>query len=331
MQFISCVFDEISGGLKLEEKLKKLRDNIGSVIMGKNEVIEKLIIALLARGHVLIDDVPGVGKTRLAASLAKSLGVDFARIQFTPDLQPADVTGLYYYNQKENEFDLRLGPVFTNILLADEINRAVPRTQASLMEVMEERQVTIEGETHELEEPFLVVATQNPVEMEGTFPLPEAQLDRFLLRLEVGYPGDGEERNILRRYKENDPFFDVDEVVTKEEILSLQERAQEIKLSPPIIDYIVRLVRSSRDHRNIRLGLSPRASLALMRAARASALLQDRTFVIPDDVKEIFPGVAGHRLLLSQEASARGLTSEDVVEELMSTVDVPVEEVGEVE
>ena len=313
----------------MQEDLKEVRDNIAEVIIGKNDVIELLLIALLARGHVLFDDVPGVGKTRMAASLARSLGVDFSRVQFTPDLQPADVTGLYYYNQKLNEFELRLGPVHTNILLADEINRAVPRTQASLMEVMEERQVTIEGETHELQEPFLVVATQNPVEMEGTFPLPEAQLDRFLFRLEVGYPAEDEEQSILRSYRQEDPFFQLEEVMSRENIVGLQEEADDVKVNEPVVEYITKLARTTREHDRVRLGLSPRATLALMRAARARALLYSRSYVLPDDVQTVFPRVASHRLLLKEEASIHGLEAEDVIESVLDGVDVPVEGAGE--
>jgi len=313
----------------MQEDLKEVRDNIAEVIIGKNDVIELLLIALLARGHVLFDDVPGVGKTRMAASLARSLGVDFSRVQFTPDLQPADVTGLYYYNQKQNEFELRLGPVHTNILLADEINRAVPRTQASLMEVMEERQVTIEGETHELQEPFLVVATQNPVEMEGTFPLPEAQLDRFLFRLEVGYPAEDEEQSILRSYRQEDPFFQLEEVMSRENIVGLQEEADDVKVNEPVVEYITKLARTTREHDRVRLGLSPRATLALMRAARARALLYSRSYVLPDDVQTVFPRVASHRLLLKEEASIHGLEAEDVIESVLDGVDVPVEGAGE--
>ncbi len=265
----------------------------------------------------------------MAASLARSLGVDFSRVQFTPDLQPADVTGLYYYNQKQNEFELRLGPVHTNILLADEINRAVPRTQASLMEVMEERQVTIEGETHELQEPFLVVATQNPVEMEGTFPLPEAQLDRFLFRLEVGYPAEDEEQSILRSYRQEDPFFQLEEVMSRENIVGLQEEADDVKVNEPVVEYITKLARTTREHDRVRLGLSPRATLALMRAARARALLYSRSYVLPDDVQTVFPRVASHRLLLKEEASIHGLEAEDVIESVLDGVDVPVEGAGE--
>ncbi len=312
----------------MQKDLKQVRDNISQVIMGKNEVIELLLIALLAKGHVLFDDVPGVGKTRMAASLARSLGVDFSRVQFTPDLQPADITGLYYYNQKEDEFKLRLGPAHTNILLADEINRAVPRTQASLMEVMEERQITIEGKTHQLQEPFLVVATQNPVELEGTFPLPEAQLDRFLFRLQVGYPELEAEKEILRSYRQQDPFFELEKVMSREKILSLQQQVQEVSVNEPIIDYITRLVRKTRNDERIKLGLSPRATLALMAAARARALLYQRDYVIPDDVQAIFPWTAAHRLLLKDEVSVRGIEADDIIEEVVAEVEVPVEGKG---
>lgn len=312
----------------MQKELRQIRDNIASVIIGKNDVIEMLLIALLARGHVLFDDVPGVGKTRMAASLARSLGVNFSRVQFTPDLQPADITGLYYYNQKDNEFELRLGPAHTNILLADEINRAVPRTQASLMEVMEERQITIEGETHQLQEPFLVVATQNPVELEGTFPLPEAQLDRFLFRLRVGYPEAEEEKDILRSYRQQDPFFELEDVLSRKRIVELQQEAQNVRVNEPIIDYITRLVRTTRKDERVKLGLSPRATLAIMRAARARALLYQRDYVIPDDVQIIFPRTAAHRLIIKEETSVRGVDAEDIIEEVLAEVEVPVEEGG---
>ena len=221
--------------LKAAEAAEKIIDNISRVIIGKKGVVELMLVALLARGHILFDDVPGVGKTRLANSLARSLGVDFDRIQFTPDLQPADVTGIYYYNQRENDFKFRPGPVHTNILLADEINRAVPRTQASLLEVMEERQVTVEGQTFKLEEPFLVVATQNPVELEGTFPLPEAQLDRFLFKLRVGYPGEKEETSILQHYRSRDPLPELEPVISREEIIALQEKVLQVELADDLM------------------------------------------------------------------------------------------------
>ncbi len=312
--------------LKAAEAAEKIIDNISRVIIGKKGVVELMLVALLARGHILFDDVPGVGKTRLANSLARSLGIDFDRIQFTPDLQPADVTGIYYYNQRDNDFKFRPGPVHTNILLADEINRAVPRTQASLLEVMEERQVTVEGQTFKLEEPFLVVATQNPVELEGTFPLPEAQLDRFLFKLRVGYPGEKEETSILQHYRSRDPLPELEPVISREEIIALQEKVLQVELAEDLLGYITRLVRKTREIKLVKLGLSPRASLAIMRAAMARALLQGRDYVIPDDIQEVFSPAAEHRLLLDDNARLRGESREKIIREVLQEVEVPVEE-----
>jgi len=309
----------------MHTEIKKVSDNIGKVIFGKEDVVEMMLVAMLAQGHILFDDVPGIGKTRLANSLARSLGVKFSRIQFTPDLQPADVTGLYFYNQKENEFSFRPGPIETNILLADEINRAVPRTQSSLLEVMEERQVTVEGKTRELEEPFLVVATQNPVELEGTFPLPEAQLDRFLFKLQVGYPSKEVEFEILDKYQQEDPFFSLEPVIDKETIVELQQQVKQVKISSDMKNYITDLVRATRKKENVELGLSPRASLAIMRASMARALIQDRDFVIPDDIQAVFPPAAGHRILLKEQANLRGLKAERIVREVLQEIPVPVE------
>lgn len=309
----------------MHKEIKKVSDNIGKVIFGKEDVVEMMLVAILARGHILFDDVPGIGKTRLANSLARSLGVNFSRIQFTPDLQPADVTGLYFYNQKENEFSFRPGPIETNILLADEINRAVPRTQSSLLEVMEERQVTVEGNTRELEEPFLVVATQNPVELEGTFPLPEAQLDRFLFKLQVGYPSKEVEFEILDKYQQEDPFYSLESVVDKETIVELQQQVRQVKISSDLKRYITDLVRATRNKENVELGLSPRASLAIMRASMARALIQDRDYVIPDDIQAVFPPAAAHRILLKEQANLRGLKAERIVREVLQEIAVPVE------
>ena len=309
----------------MHKEIKKVSDNIGKVIFGKEDVVEMMLVAMLAQGHILFDDVPGIGKTRLANSLACSLGVKFSRIQFTPDLQPADVTGLYFYNQKENEFSFRSGPIETNILLADEINRAVPRTQSSLLEVMEERQITVEGNTRKLEEPFLVVATQNPVELEGTFPLPEAQLDRFLFKLQVGYPSKEVEFEILDKYQQEDPFYSLEPVIDKETIIELQQQVKKVKISSDMKNYITELVRATREKENVELGLSPRASLAIMRASMARALIYDRDYVIPDDIQAVFPPAAGHRILLKEQANLRGLKAERIVREVLKEIAVPVE------
>ena len=310
------------------EQLQQLRNNISQVIIGKEEVTELLLTALLARGNCLIDDVPGVGKTKLANALARSLGIEFKRIQFTPDLQPADITGIYFYNQKQGEFQFRPGPVFTNILLADEINRAVPRTQSSLLEAMEEQQVSIEGTIFSLPDPFMVIATQNPLELEGTFPLPEAQLDRFLLKIQMGYPTVEQEAQILARFKEEDPLTDLEPVLDGETILKLRKEVTKVHLSQDLMDYVARLAAATRENPHVRLGLSPRGSLALMRCALAYAYLQGRDYVLPDDLKYLFPYVASHRLIL-QYASVYGEENKlELVEEILAQVPVPVEDVA---
>lgn len=308
-------------------KIQALKDNIAQVIVGKDDVIDLLLTALFADGNCLIDDVPGVGKTKLANALARSIGVDFKRIQFTPDLQPADITGIYYYNQKEGDFKFRPGPVFTNILLADEINRAVPRTQSSLLEAMEEQQVSIEGTLFELESPFLVIATQNPMELEGTFPLPEAQLDRFLLKIEMGYPTPEEEMTILQRFKQGDPITELTPVLDGPSVLALREEAANVRISSDLMKYITSLANATRNHPRIRLGLSPRGSLALMRASLAYAYIQGRDYVIPDDIKYLFPFTASHRLILDYDSSYDGTTKEEILEEVLADTAVPVEDV----
>jgi len=309
-----------------KRELDAIKNNVGRVIVGNEEIVELLLTALLAKGHVLIDDVPGMGKTKLANTLAKSIGADFKRIQFTPDLQPADVTGIYYYNQKEEEFLFRPGPVLTNILLADEINRAVPRTQSSLLEAMEERQVSVEGEIYPIEEPFMILATQNPVELEGTFPLPEAQLDRFLFKVSLGYPTEGEEVNILKRFKAKDPLQELHPVVDAQEIVDSRAVLEKVRIDDELLNYITRLSEASRESEFLRLGLSPRASLLLMRASLAYAYVKGRDFVLPDDIKYLFPYVAEHRLILTHEHEARGMDKLEVMEDIMSAVEVPVEE-----
>lgn len=307
-------------------KLKSLAENISRVIIGKEEVTELLLTALLARGHCLIDDVPGVGKTKLANSLARSLGLEFKRIQFTPDLQPADITGIYFYNQREGEFQFRPGPVFTNILLADEINRAVPRTQSSLLEAMEEQQVSIEGTIFRLASPFLVIATQNPLELEGTFPLPEAQLDRFLMKIEMGYPEAAEEVEILERFKQRDPMQELQPVLDGGALASLQEEAARVRMDKDLMKYIAELARATRENRHLRLGLSPRGSLALMRGSLAYAYLQGRDYVLPDDIKYLFPYVAGHRLILDYGSVHSESGKGELIQEILSQVPVPTED-----
>lgn len=308
-------------------KLQLLKNNISKVIIGKENVTELLLTTLLAKGNCLIDDVPGLGKTKLANALARSLGIDFKRIQFTPDLQPADITGIYFYNQKEGDFQFRQGPVFTNILLADEINRAVPRTQSSLLEAMEEQQVSIEGTIYPLESPFLVIATQNPIELEGTFPLPEAQLDRFLLKIEMGYPTPEEEVKILSRFKQKDPLTELVPVLDGKSILELRAEVVNVHMTKDLMGYISSLAKATRDSHHIRLGLSPRGSLALMRASLAYAYIKGRDYVLPDDIQYLFPYVVSHRLILEYDSEYDETNKGELIKELLKQVSVPVEDV----
>jgi len=285
-----------------------------------------LLVALLCEGHVLIEDVPGVGKTMLAKTLARSLDLAFQRIQFTPDLLPSDVTGLSYFNQKNQEFQFRSGPVFANLVLADEINRATPRTQSALLEAMEERQVTVDGETRPLPRPFLVLATQNPIEQEGTFPLPEAQLDRFLVRVVLGYPDRDEERLIARRFRESNPLVDVEPILRAEEIGELARLCRQVFISDAVEGYIVDLVRTTRAQSGVTLGASPRATLAICRASQAIAAIDGRDYVLPDDVKRLAAPILGHRLILSTRGRLDGRTATDLVGEILRTVPAPVED-----
>lgn len=302
----------------------KIAENISRVIVGKEQTIELLLVGLLSEGHVLIEDVPGVAKTLLAKSLAKSIGGAFNRVQFTPDLLPADVTGFNVYDQKTGNFSFHPGPVITNILLADEINRTIPRTQSSLLECMEERQVTVDGKTHPLPAPFMVMATQNPIELEGTFPLPEAQLDRFLLKTRVGYPDPEEEVRILERFQESDPYQSLQAVAAPEDIASLQKIRRSIRVSQPIREYITDIVRRTRCDEAIQFGASPRASLGLMRAGQALAGLRGRDFVLPDDIKYLARPVLTHRLILSEEERLKGKSSDRFIKNLINQIPVPV-------
>jgi MoxR-like ATPase len=298
--------------------------NIGRVIVGKSQCLELLLVGLLAEGHVLLEDAPGLGKTLLAKALAKSIGGTFKRVQFTPDLLPSDVTGFNSYNQQTGQFQFQPGPVLTNVLLADEINRTIPRTQSSLLESMEERQITIDGQTMPLPAPFFVVATQNPIELEGTFPLPEAQLDRFLLKLALGYPERGEEVAILERFQAADPLLTLERVASPEEVLALQRGRRKIGVSGQLREYITDLVRATRAHAAVRYGASPRGALALMRAGQALAAIRGRDFVLPDDIKYLAPAVLSHRLVLRDSERLRG--EEDpqrVVAQVLTTVAVP--------
>src|SRR5579883_1446147 len=285
---------------------RRLQENIGRVIVGKDAVVELVLVALLAEGHILLEDVPGLGKTVLAKSLARSLGCSFKRIQFTPDLIPSDVTGINFYNQRTGEFEFRPGPILAQIILADEINRATPRTQSALLEAMEERQLTVEGVTLRLPRPFLVLATQNPIELEGTFPLPEAQLDRFLLRLKIGYPDAEDERAIIDRFEDTSPLDALQPVARAEEIVTAASALSNVHVEPVVRDYIVKLVQAKRATPGLELGASPRASLALCRGARALAAIRGRAYVQPDDVKALAPFVLPHRLILSSNARLRG-------------------------
>ena len=304
--------------------LNDLKDSINHVFVGKDETIDLLMVALLSNGHVLLEDVPGTGKTLLAKTLAKSIGGSFSRIQFTPDVLPSDVIGLEYFNPKEGGFEKRIGPIFANIVLADEINRAMPRTQSSLLEAMEERQITIEKETDPLPNPFLVIATQNPVESHGTFPLPDAQLDRFLMKINLGYPSRQDEKKIMKRFRTEDPLQSITSVISMEEVRKLQADTKQIHISECIEEYVLDLVEITRNHKWIEIGLSPRATLALLRAAQAKAKIDSRTYCIPEDVQFVFPHISSHRIMLTIEGALHA-TKSQIIHSLLSTVDVPVE------
>ena len=302
---------------------RSILENIERVIVGKARPAELLLAALLAEGHVLLNDVPGVGKTLLAKSLARSIGGSFKRVQFTPDLLPADITGFNIYDQKAGQFRFQAGPVMSNVLLADEINRTIPRTQASLLESMEEGQVTVDGVTFSLPRPFFVIATQNPIELEGTFPLPEAQLDRFLLCVDLGYPSREEEHAILRRFQQDDPLAELQAVTTPQQILELQQARRKILVSAPVREYIVSLVEATRRSGALRFGVSPRGSLHLMRAAQALAMLREREYILPDDVKDLAAPVFAHRLILQVEERLKGVTPQKILEEMVTGIPVP--------
>jgi len=309
----------------IAEAARKLRKNIQRVIVGKDDVINLALVAVLCEGHILLEDVPGIGKTTLARALAVSLGFSFRRIQFTPDLLPSDVTGLSWFNQKTQEFEFRPGPIMSQIVLADEINRATPRAQSALLEAMQERQVTVDGVTRPLPRPFLVLATQNPIELEGTFPLPEAQIDRFILCIAIGYPSAVEEAAILDRFRLADPLATLQAVTSADQIIELQEQRRQVRVEASLRDYIVNVARATRKNQEIALGASPRATLALFQASQAWAAIQGRDFVLPDDVKRIAPHVLTHRMMLSSQAQLRGRQPQDLVAGIVDTVPVPVE------
>ena len=307
----------------VQQVAEQIIDNVEQVIFGKREALELTTIGLLCQGHLLIEDVPGVGKTMLARALALSIGCDFRRIQFTPDMLPSDVTGVSVFNQKTREFEFRPGPIMAQIVLTDEINRATPKTQAALLEAMEERQVTVDGVTYPMAKPFLVLATQNPIEYEGTFPLPEAQLDRFLLRINLGYPDGDHEVAILDSQQYQHPITQISQVVERERLLAAQESLKEVYVDPLIKTYIVEIVIRTRRHPEVYLGSSPRGSLTLYRTAQARAALRARDYVIPDDIKALAPYALAHRMIVSPAARIKDVSSSAVLEEILSTVPVP--------
>jgi MoxR-like ATPase len=306
----------------VQEPTERVVANVERVIVGKHAEVRMALVALLCEGHILIEDVPGVGKTMLAKALSKSIGCSFRRIQFTPDLLPSDVTGLSIFNQKEQEFEFRPGPIFAQVVLADEINRATPKTQSSLLECMEEHQATIDGQTYEMPSPFLVIATQNPIEYEGTFALPEAQLDRFMLRLRLGYPKPMEEIVILDEQKRTHPITDIRQVLSLEELRQMQSGVKEVYVDQAVAEYIVRLATATREHPDVYLGASPRGSINLYRASQALAALDGRDYVIPDDVKQLAVAVLAHRLIVKSQASLREIDPDAIVREVLGQVPI---------
>jgi MoxR-like ATPase len=312
--------------MQIRQTAERIAENVARVIVGKDEVIELCLVALLCEGHVLLEDVPGIGKTTLAKALARSIGCTFKRIQFTPDLLPSDVTGILYFNQKTHEFEFRPGPIMSQVVLADEINRATPRTQSALLEAMQERQVTVDVDTMALPRPFLVLATQNPIELEGTFPLPEAQVDRFLMRVALGYPSEADENAILLRYEREDPLETLEPVIQADDLMALQEQVRTVLVEESVRKYLVKVVRATREHDAVELGVSPRGSLALYRTSQALAAVRGRGFVIPDDVKYLAPPVLTHRIIISPQTRLRGRRPEEVMAQVVETVPVPVEQ-----
>ena len=309
--------------VNVESIARRLADNVEKVIVGKSAEVEMTLIGLLCQGHLLIEDVPGVGKTTLAKSIARSLGTSFNRLQFTPDMLPSDVTGVSIFNQQTRQFEFRPGPIFAQVVLGDEINRATPKTQAALLEAMEEKQVTVDGETHVLPRPFMVLATQNPIEYEGTFPLPEAQLDRFLLRLSLGYPTTSDEIRILEGQQFTHPVESLEQVVTVEDLLAAQMAVRHIHVTPPLKAYIVEIATQTRRHPDVYLGASPRGSLALFRSAQARAAIEGRDYVIPDDVKALADAALAHRVIIGPAARIKNVDARAVVKEVLSSVAVP--------
>lgn len=306
------------------QSIRKIKESISKVIVGKEDTVEKLLVALFAGGHVLIEDVPGVGKTTLVQAVAKSIGCSFKRIQFTPDLLPSDITGVTVYNMKLGEFEFKQGPIKSNIILADEINRGSPKTQSSLLEAMQEHQITVDGNTYKLPEPFMVLATQNPIEYEGTFPLPEAQIDRFSVRLSMGYPTFSEEKNILQKYRSEDTVNKLESVISVAEVLDIRKQVEQVHVDDTIQDYIVKIVQATREHKDIYLGCSPRSTLALFNNCRALAVIRERDYVLPDDIKDLAICTLAHRIILKSEARMQGKGQESVLSEILKSIRVPV-------
>lgn len=326
------MINAFNGGIVLEVKRfvefkEKVSGNINKVIIGKNDKIEKIIVAFICGGHVLLEDVPGLGKTKLAKALAKTIDCSFKRVQFTPDLLPSDLTGIYFYNQKSGEFEYREGPILSQIVLADEINRATPRTQSALLECMEEKQVTVEGNTIKLKAPFFVIATQNPVEQFGTFPLPEAQLDRFFMKLSLGYPDYLEEKNILDRFMFNDPLDILEPVVTLEEIAYVQNNYTSVTVRDDIKNYIIDIINETRVNKDIQLGCSPRASLNLLKGCQALAAIKGRDYVIPEDVKELSAPILSHRIMMENQINASLGSQDKVIESILGKISTPLEKI----
>src|SRR5436309_3361107 len=307
----------------LAAAVQRVINNVEKVIVGKAESVAFSLIAVICNGHILIEDVPGVGKTVLTKAIARSIGCSFKRIQFTPDLLPSDVTGVSIYNQKTDNFEFRPGPIMSQIVLADEINRATPKTQSALLEAMQETQITIDGVTYRLPEPFMVMATQNPIEYEGTFPLPEAQLDRFMMNISIGYPKVSDEMNILDTHQYHHPLDDLEQIMIAEELLHIQQQVRSIHVDPSIREYIVSIAHATRSHPNIYLGVSPRGSLAMYRASQALAAIRGRGYVIPDDVKLLAKPTLGHRIIVTPAARVRAITSTAVLDEILQSVPVP--------
>ncbi len=312
--------------LDIQSTMARVRENVGRVIVGKSDVVDLALVALLCEGHILLEDVPGIGKTTLAKALARSLDCTFRRIQFTPDLLPSDVTGLSIYNQKTQEFEFRPGPITAQIVLADEINRATPRTQSALLEAMQERQVTVDGVVRPLPRPFLVIATQNPIELEGTFPLPEAQVDRFFFKLELGYPTETEENDIVLRFERAEPLEALAPVIDATALSAMQQAVRQVRVEASVREYVVAIVRATRTHAAVELGASPRGSLYLYRAAQAYAALCGRDYVLPDDCKYLAPFVLTHRIMIGAQTRLRGRNAKQVVKDVVDSVPVPVEE-----